>query len=77
MVKGSPDPEAAKLFAEFMIGDEVQNLFPADGGYAARADVRSPQGSPDLNSLKIIAVDADYIERETPRIKRQFTEIFQ
>jgi iron(III) transport system substrate-binding protein len=77
VVKGSPDPEAAKLFAEFMIGDEVQNLFPADGGYAARADIRAPQGSPDLKSLKIIAVDDDYIERETPRIKRQFTEIFQ
>jgi iron(III) transport system substrate-binding protein len=77
VVKGSPDPEAAKLFAEFMIGDEVQNLFPADGGYAARADIRGPQGSPDLNNLKIIAIDADYTERETPRIKRQFTEIFQ
>jgi iron(III) transport system substrate-binding protein len=77
VVKGSPDPEAAKLFAEFMIGDEVQNLFPADGGYAARADIRAPQGSPDLKTLKIIAVDDDYIERETPRIKRQFAEILQ
>ena len=77
VVKGSPDPNAAKLFVEFMIGDEVQSLFPADGGYAARTDIRAPQGSPDLKSLKIIAVDDDYIERETGRIKRQFNEIFQ
>lgn len=77
VVKGSPDPEAAKLFAQFMIGDEVQNLFPADGGYSVRTDIRAPQGSPDLKSLKIIAVDDDYIEKQAARIKRQFEEIFQ
>jgi iron(III) transport system substrate-binding protein len=77
VVKGSPDPNAAKLFAEFMIGDEVQILFSADGGYSARIDIAPPAGSPDLKSLKIIAVDDDTIERETARIKRQFNEIFQ
>jgi iron(III) transport system substrate-binding protein len=77
VVKGSPDPEAAKLFAQFMIGDAVQNLFPADGGYSARIDVRAPQGSPDLKSLNIIAVDDDYVEREGARSKKQFNEIFQ
>ena len=60
-----------------MIGDEVQRLFPADGGYAARTDIAAPAGSPDLKSLKIIPVDDDYIERSTAQIKRQFNEIFQ
>jgi iron(III) transport system substrate-binding protein len=77
VVKGSPDPAAARLFAQFMISDEVQNIFPADGGYSARIDIRAPQGSPDLKSLSIVAVDDDYIEREGARIKKQFNEIFQ
>jgi iron(III) transport system substrate-binding protein len=77
VIRGSPNPNAAKLFAEFMISDTVQNLFPADGGYSVRTDIRAPQGSPDLKSLKIIAVDDDYIEKESPRIKKQFNEIFQ
>jgi len=77
VIKGSPDPNAAKLFAQFMIGDAVQNLFPADGGYSARIDLRAPPGSPDLKTLNIIAVDDDYIEREGARIKKQFNEIFQ
>jgi iron(III) transport system substrate-binding protein len=77
VIKGSLNPNAAKLFAEFMIGDTVQNLFPADGGYSVRTDIRAPQGSPDLKTLKIVAVDDDYIEKETPRIKKQFNEIFQ
>jgi iron(III) transport system substrate-binding protein len=77
VVKGSPNPNAAKLFAEFMIGDTVQKMFPAEGGYSARIDIAAPQGSPDLKSLKIIAVDDDYIEKEISRIKRRFNEIFQ
>jgi iron(III) transport system substrate-binding protein len=77
VVKGSPNPNAARLFAEFMIGDTAQTIFPADGGYSARIDIAAPQGSPDLKTLKILAVDNDYIEKETSRIKRRFNEIFQ
>jgi iron(III) transport system substrate-binding protein len=77
VVKGSPSPNAAKLFAEFMIGDTAQKIFPADGGYSARIDIAAPEGSPDLKTLKILAVDTDYIEKETGRIKRKFNEIFQ
>jgi iron(III) transport system substrate-binding protein len=77
VVKGSPNPNAAKLFAQFMIGDTAQKIFPADGGYSARVDIAPPQGSPDLKSLKIIPVDNEYIEKETGRIKRRFNEIFQ
>jgi len=77
VVKGSPNPNAAKLFAQFMIGDTAQKIFPADGGYSARIDIAAPQGSPDLKSLNIIAVDDDYVEREGARIKKQFNEIFQ
>jgi iron(III) transport system substrate-binding protein len=77
VIKGSPNPNAAKLFAEFMIGDAAQKLFPAGGGYAARIDMPAPKGSPDMKSIKINPVDYDYIEKETVRIKKRFTEIFQ
>src|SRR3954453_21792016 len=77
VVKSSPNPNAAKLFAQFMIGDAAQKIFPADGGYSARVDIAPPQGSPDLKSLKILPVDDEYIEKETGRIKRRFNEIFQ
>ena len=77
VVKGSPNPNAAKLFATFMLGDAVQRLFPEeDGNYAARADMPPPTGNPELGKIKIIPVDFDYIERETPRIKKRFAEIF-
>ena len=77
VVKGGPNPNAARLFAEFMLSDDVQKIFPADGGFAARSDIAAPAGSPALSSLKILPVDYDYIEKETGRIKRRFNEIFQ
>jgi len=76
VVKNAPHPNAAKLFAEFMIGDDAQKIFPADGGYSARIDIAAPAGSPDLKTLKILDVDEGYIEKETQRIKKQFNEIF-
>jgi iron(III) transport system substrate-binding protein len=77
IIKGGPNPNAAKAFAEFMVSDAVQSMFPADGHYAARVDMPPPDGNPPLATLKLINVDYDYIAREEPKIKDRFNEIFQ
>lgn len=77
VVKGAPHPDAAKLLAQFMLSDEAQKIFPADGGYSVRTDIPAPAGAPDLKNLNIIAVDDDYIEKNTSQIKKRFAEIFQ
>jgi iron(III) transport system substrate-binding protein len=77
IVKGSPNPNAAKLLAEFMLSDTAQKLFPEDGGYAARIDIGPPAGSPKLADVKALAVDYDAIEKEAAQVKRKFNEIFQ
>lgn len=77
VIKGSPNPNAAKLLAEFMISDAAQKLLPAEGSYAARKDIAPPAGGAPLDTVKIIPVDYDYIEKEAARIKKRFNEIFQ
>jgi len=77
VIKGSPHPNAAKAFAEFMIGDTVQKLFPGEGIYAARTDVEPPPGNPKLGDIRLLAVDYEYVEREATRLKNRFAEIFQ
>jgi iron(III) transport system substrate-binding protein len=77
VIKGSPNPNAAKLLAEFMIGDAAQKLFPEDGGYAARIDIAPPADGVPLDKIKVLPVDYDYIEKEAPRLKKRFNEIFQ
>ncbi len=77
VVKGSPNPNAAKLFAEFMLSDTAQKFFPEDGGYAARVDIAPPPDSPKLADVKALAVDYDAIEKQAAQVKRKFNEIFQ
>ena len=77
VVKGGPNPDAAKLFAQFMIGDAVQTLFPQEGGYSVRADLPAPAGSPALKDLPLLTVDYAAIEKEEAAIKNRFNEIFQ
>ena len=77
IIKGSPNPNAAKALAEFMIGDAAQSIFPADGGYAARKDIPPPRDGVALNKIKIVPIDYDYVEKESARIKKKFNEVFQ
>ncbi len=77
VIKGSPHPNAGKAFAEFMIGDTVQKLFPDEGIYAARSDVEPPPGNPPLGQIKLMPVDYDQIEKESKGLKARFNEIYQ
>jgi len=77
IVAGGPHPNAAKAFAEFMIGDAVQNTFPQQGIYAARTDVPPPPDSPKLSALKLLAIDFDALAQHEGEVKARFNEIFQ
>jgi iron(III) transport system substrate-binding protein len=77
VLKGSPDPNAAKVFAEFLISDEVQAIVVADGAYSARADLPPPEGEIALKELNLLAVDYDALEKDAPAVKRKFNEAFQ
>jgi iron(III) transport system substrate-binding protein len=77
VIKGSPNPNAGKALAEFMIGDAAQSVFPADGGYAARKDIPPPADGVALDKVKIVPVDYDYVEKESARLKKKFNEVFQ
>jgi iron(III) transport system substrate-binding protein len=77
VVKGSPHPNAAKAFAEFMLSRPVQELLPREHIYSARRDVGGPEGNPSLGAIKIRRVDYDYIEAESARIKKRFSELMQ
>jgi iron(III) transport system substrate-binding protein len=77
VVKNSPNPNAAKAFAEFMLSKPVQELFPLEHLYSARTDVPGPPGNPPISDIKMHTIDYDYIEAESPRIKRRFAETMQ
>lgn len=77
IIKGSPHPNAAKAFANFMVSEAAQKLFPAGGGYAARVDIDPPANSPKLGDVKPMPVDYAEIQKDAAAAKKKFNEIFQ
>ena len=77
IVKDSPNPNAAKAFATFMISQKAQQIFPEDGGYSARTDIDPPKGGPKVGDLTLLHVDYDALEKNGPKIKDKFNDIFR
>jgi len=77
IIKGSPHPNAAKLFAQYNLQPDIQHKFTEEGHHSPRIDVAPPPGLPPLAQLELDPIDYDYIEANTRAIKTKFAEIFQ
>ncbi len=77
VLKDARKPNAAKLFAQFMISPAAQQTIAAGGIHAARIDIAPPPGQPALNQVKFLPVDLDLIEERGRELKARFAEIFQ
>jgi iron(III) transport system substrate-binding protein len=77
VIKGAPNPNAAKLFAQFMISPLAQRMIAEGGIHSSRTDIPPPPGQPALNEVKFIPVDLDLIEERARELKSRFSEIFQ
>lgn len=76
VVKGSANPNAAKLMAEYTLGLEAQKLWPPGGVYAARADVDPPSGSAPLRDIKVVPMDFAHVQASSAAVKKRFAEMF-
>ena len=77
VIKGGPNPNAAKAFAEFMISPEAQKTFPETGEYSARVDLAPPAGNPKVDEIKLMPVNYEKLETQATAIKEKFNEIFR
>jgi iron(III) transport system substrate-binding protein len=77
VIKGARNPNAAKLFAQFMVSPAAQQMIAAGGIHSSRIDVAPPRGQPALKEMKFIPVDLDVIEQRARELKGRFSEIFQ
>ena len=77
IAKGSPHPNAARAFTEFLLSKPVQEISPAEYLYSSRIDLAGPEGNPALKDIKMFPIDYDYIEAQSSPIKKKFAEIVQ
>jgi iron(III) transport system substrate-binding protein len=76
IVKNARNPNAAKLFAQFMLSRTAQQIIADNAIHSSRTDIAAPRGQPALDAVKSIPVDLDYIEKNARTLKAKFSEIF-
>ena len=73
----APHPNAARLFTNFIFSREIQQvLADTEGLYSGHPQVTYPTDKPRLSDLKVLAVEAEELEKRNEEIKTRFVEFF-
>ena len=75
IIKNAPHPNAAKLFLDFTVSKEMQDLMVDKfGRRSVRKDVGSPAGLPTLDTIKAISYDLDYAANSRDQLLKRFQD---
>src|ERR1700750_2317625 len=75
--KGSPNPNAAKLFQSFCLSREAQQLIIDVGGLrSVHPETKEKAGRKPLKDIKTMKDDAAAVEKEGDAIKSRYSKIF-
>jgi len=75
IIKNAPHPNAAKLFLDFTVSKEMQDLMVERfGRRSVRKDVGSPAGLPTLDTIKAISYDLDYAAKTRDQLLKRFQD---
>jgi len=77
LVADSPNPEAARVVADFILSRSGQEIVVKLGAfYPARSDVASPEGAPPLDSITALEVDWRALAEDTAAISAMWENTF-
>ncbi|MBI3086164.1 MAG: extracellular solute-binding protein [candidate division NC10 bacterium] len=75
LIRNAPHPTAAKLFLDFTVSKEMQDLMvDRFGRRSVRKDVGSPAGLPALDKIKAINYDLDYAAGNRTQVLKRFQD---
>ena len=75
LIKNGPHPNAAKLFLDFTVSKEMQDLMVQRfGRRSVRKDVGSPAGLPALDQIKAISYDLEYAATNRTQLLKRFQD---
>jgi len=72
----APHPEAAKLFLNWLLSEEVSRRTSADGSDPVIAGVAPRKGVPPLDAGKVIQLSVDEIRKGVPEIIEKWRDTF-
>ena len=76
ILKGSRNPNAAKLFIEFLAGTEYSTILAHGFEQPLRADVPPPTGAKSLAEITTFSPTVEQIEKQLPANKQRWRDTF-
>ena len=76
IVRTTQNRAAAEAFVDFLYTQEAQQLFVQRSYIPVLPGVSNPAGTPEVQELKVIAPNLDYIEQRREEIKKTFSDLF-
>jgi iron(III) transport system substrate-binding protein len=76
IIKGAHHPNAAKLFMEFLAGQEYSQILAKNSEQPLRDDVPPPPGAKSLSDMKVLSPKVAEIEKDLPKIKEKWRDLF-
>lgn len=76
ILKGSPSPNAAKLFLNFLMSTEHAKIMSENFEQPLRSDVPPPKGAKPISELTLFMPTLDALEKQIPVIKNKWRDTF-
>lgn len=76
IIKGSKNPNAGKLFLEFMCGKEYSQILADGFEQPLRPDVAAPKGAKSVAEVQLISPPLANIEKELPQNMNKWRDTF-
>src|SRR5690606_9279827 len=69
--------DLAKLFVDFLVSEEGQQIAVKQAYLPVRNDVGTPEGAPDMSEIQLMSPDQDHIASILKDAVQTFNELFQ
>lgn len=76
IMAGTDAPEAARLFVDFLLSREGQELAASQGYLPAHPEVTPPPGFPPASEIEVLGYDAAEVMRTQDDLKVEFADTF-
>jgi iron(III) transport system substrate-binding protein len=77
IIASAPHANTAKLFMDFILGEEGQTILSSNDGYhTLHRNMKSASDIPDIGTFKVWTVDEEKVGALTNEINKEFTQLF-
>lgn len=68
--------DASKKVIDYLLSEEGQTTFKEQGYIPVNKEVGVPEGAPDVDDIKVMPLDYDFLKENREELKSKFSEIF-